>query len=154
MRKMVHQFKYGGGLWLAEDFADFLQGCFRMHYGRAEIDLILPVPLHFRKYFSRGYNQAEVLAAALSERTKIPCRTRLLRRKQGTATQTFLSATARRKNVRNVFHVRDPKHELAGKTILLIDDVVTTGATLNECARLLKEAGARAVHCLTAATGY
>lgn len=151
---MIHQLKYGGGIWLAEDFGDFLQGSFRMHYGRAGIDLILPVPLHFRKYFSRGYNQAAVLAETLSSRTKTTCRTGLLRRRHGTTTQTFLSPSARRKNVRNVFHIRDPKHELVGKTILLIDDVVTTGATLNECARLLKEAGAKAVYCLTAASGY
>ena len=112
-------------------------------------DMILPVPLHWKRRQIRGYNQSERLAAGLFPEYK--CDTKFLKRKRYTQSQTKLKRTDRRKNVADAFVLRSPE-KIAGKSVLLIDDVVTTGATLNECARTLKENGAVQVFAIAIAT--
>jgi ComF family protein len=116
----------------------------------SEADLIIPVPLHWRRLWMRRYNQAALLAHALSQKTGTRCASRAVRRLHHTPQQKGLSRAARRRNVRNQFAVRNPA-EIAGRRIVLVDDVWTTGATLLSIARCLKEAGARQVFALTAA---
>ncbi len=112
-------------------------------------ELIVPVPLFWLKKMRRGYNQAQILAEAVSRETGIPVLDGL-RRTRFTRTQTRLSDKRRTGNVQGAFDVRWPD-AVAGKKILLVDDVMTTGATIQECARTLKEAGADRVYSLVAA---
>jgi ComF family protein len=104
-------------------------------------DKIVPVPLHRNRLRSRGYNQAALLAKEISAHVGIPVNWDDLKRVKNTVSQVHLSASARRENLKNAFDVsRESAFE--GAKVLLIDDVVTTGATMNACARALKRAGA------------
>lgn len=115
-------------------------------------DLIVPVPLHYRRLAARGYNQSGWLAAALSRRTRVPVRIDILKRRKPTPSQGGLSPKARHRNVAGAFAVRRGRESaLAGKTVLLVDDVLTTGATLTGCTRTLLKAGAARVDVLTLA---
>jgi ComF family protein len=100
---------------------------------------VVPVPLHWtRRYWERGFNQSEILARCLARSLRIPCYPKCVRRLRRTPRQTYqLSVAARRENVRGAFRAR-AGYDLAGKTVLVVDDVVTTGATVNEVARALK----------------
>jgi len=113
-------------------------------------NLIVPVPLHPDRLRERGFNQALLLAEAFFPDLKNRISSSLLTRSKWTAPQTTLSGSARRKNLKNSFHV-DPGKNLTGKKILLVDDVFTTGTTVNECARVLVKAGAYEVQVLTLA---
>ena len=106
-------------------------------------DYLVPIPLHRRKLRERGYNQAELIARGLSEVTNIPVRADLVRRKKFTQTQTMLSLEERKKNLDDAFEVRaSDLSEIRGKTFILIDDIITTGATIESCGRELRAAGA------------
>jgi ComF family protein len=108
----------------------------------AEVDCIIPVPLHRRRQRARGFNQAELLARVVGRWLRLPVETRLLQRVTDTPSQTGLTPAQRVENVRGAFAVRS---KLDRKRILLVDDVCTTGATLDACARVLKRAGAASV---------
>jgi adenine/guanine phosphoribosyltransferase-like PRPP-binding protein len=112
-------------------------------------DGIVPAPLHWRRYWQRGFNQSYLLARRLSRRIGIPV-VRALRRVRATTSQAGLSDSARRRNVAQAFRVRR-RARIEGKRILLIDDVMTTGSTASACARALKRGGAARVSLLTVA---
>jgi ComF family protein len=114
-----------------------------------EFDAVVPVPLHWRKKWSRGFNQSELLARFIARRYSLPV-VPALRRRQATAAQAGLTNAARRENVAHAFAVRS-RDRVAGKRILLIDDVMTTGATAAACARVLRRAGAASVTLLALA---
>ncbi|MEW6325889.1 MAG: ComF family protein, partial [Nitrospirota bacterium] len=114
------------------------------------VDAVLPVPLHVERLREREFNQALALAQALSRRTGWPVWWDLLERTRATPAQVGLDAVERRRNVKGAFAARDPAR-LEGKRVVLVDDVLTTGSTLNECARTLKRAGAVSVAVLTIA---
>lgn len=117
-----------------------------------EADVIVPVPLHYVRLASRGFNQSAWLAGALARRSGTPLCVDLLKRTRRTPTQGGLSARARRRNVAGAFTVRPRRAGLVqGKRVLLVDDVLTTGATLSACTRALKRAGARHVDILVLA---
>ncbi len=106
-------------------------------------DLIAPVPLHRSRHFSRNFNQADLLARRLGRALGLPVHSRLLARTRRTAAQSGLDAGQRRRNIRGAFVCREQRSiDLAGKHVALIDDVMTTGATLAECCRTLRRAGA------------
>ena len=107
-------------------------------------DTVIPVPLHWLRYWKRGYNQSEVLARGLAARLQLPCRTGWLRRIRNTPKQTAQTPAARRENVRGAFRT-GRSADLSGRTILLVDDVLTTGSTCSEAARALRDAGAKNV---------
>lgn len=117
------------------------------------IDIIIPVPLHSARLFKRKYNQSAVLADGLSELCHIPANYSLLKKIKHTAPQIQCSGKQRLKNVKDAFQVISPE-QIRGKRIVLIDDVYTTGATLTECAKALKKAGAKSVDALTVARVY
>jgi ComF family protein len=116
----------------------------------AEADLILPVPLHRKRLWERRFNQAAVLAASLSVQAGKPWHADVLQRINPTTSQVGLTAEERRKNVRRAFDVpMDRRHVIDGKTVLLVDDVRTTGATASACAETLRKAGAAHIDVLS-----
>ena len=148
-------FKYGGCSKDAEYYADELANRFLYRVREWEPDVIVPIPIYWRRAWFRGYNQAEQLASVLGEKWGLPV-CELLRRTRGTAPQKALDPAERRRNLRQVFAIDE---ERPGKPdyrrILLIDDVYTTGATLDTAAHVLKEAGAERVFglCLCIGSG-
>lgn len=115
-----------------------------------DIDMITAVPLHRFRFMKRKYNQAGLLAKSLSQKIKKPYIPQALIRIRHTKSQGHMKAVERKKNVAKAFAVKDT-HLIKGKTILIIDDVFTTGATLNECAKTLLKAGATSIYVLTLA---
>ena len=115
-------------------------------------DLLVPVPLHYTRLAQRGYNQAGWLAQSLARRANIPVSVDALKRTKATPSQGGLSASARRRNVAGAFDLRPGRvGRVAGKRIVLVDDVLTTGATLSGCTRALKKGGAARVDVLVLA---
>jgi ComF family protein len=147
LRGLIHLMKYDGVKVLAGGFGVWLAEAMPRN---ARFDAIVPVPLHWRRYFQRGFNQSELLARELGRRTGLPVRTEVLRRERGTGKQSLLADMERWANVKGAFAVRRGAR-VEGQRLVLIDDVLTTGATLNDCARALKEAGAAHVSTLTLA---
>jgi competence protein ComFC len=117
-----------------------------------KFDMVMSVPLHKQREYSRGYNQAYLISKAVGRDLKLPERSYLLKRLRNTDTQSLLDRKERRRNIMNAFTVTKPD-EVKGKSILLVDDIMTTGFTLDECARMLKEAGAASVTAAVVATG-
>lgn len=113
-------------------------------------DLILPVPLHVARLRERGFNQAVLLARRIGKRLGVATDARLLRKTRPTPPQATLKIDERRKNLKGAFRLEDPS-QVSGWSVLLVDDVATTGATLHEAARVLKQAGAARVEALVAA---
>jgi ComF family protein len=146
LRKLIHLFKYSGVVPLAAPFGRFLAQVLPRDQ---RFDVIVPMPLHWRKRWQRGFNQAELLAKEIARRWNVPIE-RAVRRRRGTVAQAGLSNAQRRKNVAHVFETRKGK-PLEGKRVLLVDDVFTTGATASSCARVLKRAGAAHVTLLALA---
>ena len=115
-------------------------------------DVLVPVPLHNWRLFKRRYNQAALLVAKLTQLSHVQGEYQTLLRRRATVNQGRFGRTGRRRNVRGAFWVPEPrKRRVDGKTVLLVDDVMTTGSTVSECARVLKRAGARYVDVLTVA---
>jgi ComF family protein len=150
MRTLIHQLKYADrhdartlfGRWLAEAGRELQVG----------IDVIVPVPLSRWRLLSRRFNQAAVLARELSRQTGLALDPHLLQRQRSTKTQVGLTHDQRRRNVAGAFSVpRGRRAALQGRSVLLVDDVITTGATVEACARSLKRAGAARVDVLALA---
>lgn len=150
--QMIQHFKYR----YVEDLEETLDHCMIEFFCRGRsrtlvADLIVPVPLHPRRYAERGFNQAERIANQLGRFLVIPVFS-LLTRSRSTAQQARLSRDERKKNVVNAFRCKKPE-QVKGKIILLVDDVFTTGSTLQECAQALREAGAVNVSSFSIARG-
>ena len=146
LRELIHVFKYGRVQTLAKPLGRFLASALPREQ---TFDVIVPMPLYWRKRWRRGFNQAALLARELARRTHIPV-SNALRRVKDTAAQAGLTNAKRRRNVSGAFRARN-KTALSGQRVLLIDDVLTTGATAASCARALRAAGARQVTLLTLA---
>ena len=157
VRGLIHLLKYEGvtpvagllGSMLAEAMRELLAG------REAVNPLLIPVPLHLSRRQSRGFNQAELIARAagkcLSPRLEVA--TGILRRKRDTLSQVGLSCEERRQNVQGAFRISDPAR-VKGRILIVVDDVMTTGATLSECAGVLKQAGAERVWAATVARAF
>jgi competence protein ComFC len=150
VRRIVLDFKYGGQIYLRHLIGRWLCDAMKDERLRTrEFDLIVPVPLHAARQRERRFNQAELLAQILSAHISIKSKS-ILQRVRYTTTQTAFDRAERMKNLRNAFRLRK-KADVRGLRVLLVDDVLTTGSTLSECARILTKAGARSVHAATAA---
>ena len=146
-QKIVHSLKYSGVQALGVDIGRQLGALLNEKGVRA--DALVPIPLHKRKLRERGYNQAELIARGISEVTRIPLRSDMIRRKKFTQTQTTLSLEERRNNMEEAFFCESS--EVRGKTIILVDDIITTGSTIQSCAGALKKAGALRIIAVSAA---
>ena len=147
LRELIHLYKYGRVQTLAKPLGDLLAAALPRE---ERFDAVTAVPLHWRRQWQRGFNQSELLARAMAARYGIPV-VRALRRVRATVSQAGLSNTRRRENVAMAFACRRGARAVAGKRILLIDDVLTTGSTAAACARALKRAGAAKVALLAVA---
>jgi ComF family protein len=149
---VIHRYKYHRSLWFEPYLASLLVRAAGPVLTAGDWNLIVPVPLHPLKQREREFNQAERLAVRLGRVTGLRTETRLLRRIRPTQTQTLLSRPERAENVRRAFGLH-PNRQLDGERVVLVDDVLTTGATTSACARLLRQAGARNVCVWTVARG-
>ncbi len=142
-RQLLHEIKYRDNrnlaVWMGEMYGEEL-----LKSGIKPADCIIPVPLHRKKQKQRGYNQSEAFAQGLGAKMNIPVNTTALQRRTFTQTQTRKSRWDRWRNVEDVFFISNPE-EIKGKSIMLVDDVVTTGATMEACARTLQLAGAQRI---------
>jgi len=150
--EVIHRYKYQRALWFEPFLADLLARQAGPVLRQEKWDMIVPVPLHSAKKREREFNQAERLASRLSATAHIPVNRRLLQRTQATRTQTRLTRPQRAANVRNAFAIRSGQ-PLHGERIVLVDDVLTTGATTSACAKALSAAGAGEVCVWTVARG-
>jgi ComF family protein len=157
LRALVHLLKYESvlpvapvlGAMLGSSIAELLPGC-----GNT-LPLIVPVPLHKSKRSERGFNQAELIARAAVKRLPqaVEIATGVMVRQRATISQVGLSREERIANMRDAFRIRD-KYRVQGRVVIVVDDVMTTGTTLSECARVLKQAGAERVWAATVARAF
>lgn len=146
----IKSFKFYDNLQSAPQFAEVMAEAVKKAYSHEEFDIISFVPLHPKKLRERGFNQSYILAKELSELLLIPCDELLIKTKDNPP-QHKTEAKDRKKNVSGVYKAVS-KDKLRDKRILLVDDIITSGHTLGECARILREGGAARVCCVTFAT--
>jgi ComF family protein len=155
---VIHCFKYKGKIQLAMPLGGLLLAALLRYWHKEQIDIVIPVPLYPGRLKKRGFNQAFLPLLKwtnAAKRLKLECpaiqiEKQALRRNRATAPQTGLGRAQRLRNIKNAFSVREP-HKIYGKRILLVDDMYTTGATVNECARVLYDHGAMQIDVLTVA---
>ena len=150
IKNIVHQCKYKNKYLVARSMGEMLGKVFLEEQPFSENNLIIPVPLHYRKKIQRGYNQSDYIVRGLSKITGIPASFSAIKRVKNTKTQTGLHLPDRKENMKNAFFVKNPKI-IEHKSIILVDDVITTGATISECAKMLKAAGADSVYAVSLA---
>jgi ComF family protein len=152
LRDLIHRFKYGGHFHLRRVLTEFLLEAMQdSRLKETPIDCLVPVPLHPTRLRERGFNQADALAESLSKRARVPV-WQCVERRLYTDTQTRFDRTERMRNLRNAFVLRK-NCNVRGKHLVLLDDVLTTGSTLHECALVLRAAGAESVRAVTVARG-
>ena len=151
-RECIHRFKYNGALWLGPELAELLVAAARERIEWEKVDCVAPVPLFPARERERTFNQAEWLARRLVRVLPAALSTGNLRRVRDTPTQAFLNAAERAENVHGAFVLRRPA-EFMKRRVVVVDDVFTTGATTNECARVFRAAGAGSVMVLTVSRG-
>ncbi len=150
IQSVIHALKYENRFKIGLFLGDILGKRIKDEMVNWQIDAIIPVPLHRLKRAERGYNQSLYIAEGLSKRTNIPLLKNAVKRRRFTESQTKLNLSEREKNVKDAFSVR--KHDkIKNKNVLLIDDVITTGATINECGNALLKGGAKSVYAASVA---
>lgn len=151
-RECIHLFKYKARLGLLKPLSRLMQNFTNLYLKPYKFDIIVPVPLHRNRLRQRGFNQAELLARKLAEYTGLPVCAKAVKRVKPTLAQTGLSKTKRFANLKAAFEISDAA-SVAGKKVLIIDDVFTTGSTVAECAKVLLKAKAKSVSALVLARG-
>jgi ComF family protein len=150
LQHIIHSLKYNQrflvGYFLGKELGNALKPVIL----NWNIDIIVPIPLHHLKKAERGYNQSFYIAKGLSVVTKLPINNRIIKRKKFTQSQTTMNLKERQENINGAFTIKS-KNKLSGKNILLIDDVITTGATTSECGKILLQHGANKVYAASVA---
>ena len=146
---LIHALKYSNAKYLADPLAEYMAEYFLKR--KLKADVIIPVPLHEKRFKRRGYNQAEVLANALGSKLGLPVLREAVERVVDNKTQRKLGYTERRENIKGAFKVIGGK-ELKGKTIILVDDVLTSGATIEECSKVIKKHATKIIALTVART--
>ena len=149
-RNMILDYKFNRSIWLRNDFVLLMEAAARRRFDLDAVDMVCPMPLTLFHRLDRGYNQCAYLARELARRIAREDRADIVRRTGHPRRQAGLTEKERRENERGTFAIRHAE-AIVGKTVLVVDDVLTTGATLSECARALKDAGAQRVFALTLA---
>jgi ComF family protein len=156
VRTAIHAFKYNGDYFWLDQLTDWLEEGYRDWAAMESWDALVPVPLYWTREWRRGFNQARELAQELSRRVKVPCQD-VLTRSRATGKQARLERAGRLRNMRRAFRLKKSwwgrRFDVEGKSLLIIDDVFTTGATAEACARVLQQYGAKRVAVLTVARG-
>ena len=149
-QEMIHHFKYKGKVSAGKSLGIRLAQELKKQ-SVSDVACLIPVPLHKARKRERGFNQSEIVAESLGAELNLKIEKNILSRIKNTRDQTKLSIEERKQNVAGAFQVQDKQKILQGQKIILVDDVITTGATLNECARVLKQAGAKEILAVTIA---
>jgi ComF family protein len=150
LKEIIHQLKYRSHPSLARPLARRLAELYQLHFAHIRAELVIAVPLHRSRERERGFNQAFELARHFAGLVGVPVERGCLLRVRPTKVQAGLSRRERRLNLKGAFEVKRVAG-IKGRNVVLVDDVFTTGATLNECARILKQGGAQSVNGLTVA---
>ena len=149
-REIINGYKFKNSIWLRDDFVDWIEAAVRSRFDVAAIDAVIAIPTTLSHRINRGYNQSALLAESLAKRLDRCFLGRAVARTGHPKRQSSLSEEERAENVKGTFVVREPEL-VRGRTILLVDDIMTTGSTLSECAKTLKDAGAWRVWSVTLA---
>nr|WP_244154861.1 ComF family protein [Rodentibacter heidelbergensis] len=147
LSQLIHRFKFQKQFWLDHTLARLLLLALyeaRRINGLTFPQAIIPIPLHHFRHWQRGYNQADLLAKILSRWLEIPCLSHIVKRTKHTPTQRGLTATARRQNLKNAFNI-EYDAPFPYQRVALVDDVITTGSTVNEVAKLLRQLGVQEI---------
>ena len=150
VRRAVLRFKFAGCSCYSRRLGGIMSECAENNLDCGSIDMISCIPLSRKRMHDRGYNQAELLAKEISKKVGVEYLPTLKKIRHNTAQSTIKDSKQRAANVIGAYRVIDAE-KVKGKYILLVDDVVTTGSTVSECARILKKSGAKAVYCVTLA---
>ena len=150
LQHIIHSLKYKGRFLIGTFLGQELGKKIKKEIQNWNIHLILPVPLHQLKKAERGYNQSFYIAKGLSKELNIPVSSKILTRKKYTQSQTKMNFIERQQNIEKAFKVNNEK-KIEGKNILVIDDVITTGATISECGRVLLNSGANRIYAASVA---
>ena len=148
LRTTIHHFKYRKQTGVLSEMNLLLEKYFQENPEFCQGFTVSPIPLHFNKMKERGFDQAFLIARQVAKVLKLPLEGGLLRRVKATSPQATMTRAERARNIKGAFEINRPEHVL-GKDILLVDDVFTTGATVNEAAKILKKNGARKVYVFT-----
>lgn len=150
LQKIIHELKYKQRFQIGVFLGEVIGEKVKEKIDEWIIDLIIPVPLHPAKKAERGYNQSDYIAKGLSNKLNISYSTKIIKRKKYTTSQTKLHSDKREENVKDAFLIKK-KDLIKNKNILLVDDVITTGATINSCGKVLKENGAKQIYAASVA---
>jgi ComF family protein len=150
LQHIIHALKYDKKFQVGTFLGKMLGELYKSQFHRWNVNMIIPIPLHHLKKAERGFNQSYFIAKGISKTTIIPLRIRTIKRARFTQSQTTMTLKEREENVEGAFEVRKMEN-VKRKNILLVDDVMTTGATINECGRVLLEAGANQIYAATVA---
>lgn len=146
IHSLKYQKKFKAGIFLGRVMGEF----YKDKISDWNIDVIIPIPLHRLKKLNRGYNQSYYIASGLSRVTLLPVLNKVVIRQKNTSSQTNMNLKEREENISNAFKVKHSRM-IESKNILLVDDVITTGSTINECGKVLKEAGAAKIYAMSSA---
>ena len=149
-REIINGYKFRDRIWLRDDFVDWIEAAVRSRFDVSAIDAVVAIPTTLGHRINRGYNQSALLAESLAKRLDRRFLGRAVARAGHPKRQSSLSEEERAENVKGTFVVREPSL-VRGRTILLVDDIMTTGSTLSECSKTLKAAGVWRVWSVTLA---
>jgi ComF family protein len=150
IQSYIHSIKYNKRFLNAQFFGELIAQKLNAQISSWNVDYLVPVPLHQLRKTERGFNQSKYIANGISKKTNIKVRNNILRRVKYTETQTNLTLTEREQNIAEAFKVRY-QNTVRNKSFLIVDDVITTGATIRECGKVLLDAGANKIYACSAA---
>lgn len=150
LQHIIHSLKYNQRFLVGKFLGKKLGDSIKSILNEWSIDIIVPVPLHHLKKAERGYNQSFYIAKGISETAKLPINNRIIKRKKFTQSQTTMNLIERQDNINGAFKIKNGE-KLSGKNVLLIDDVITTGATTSECGKVLLDRGVNKIYAASVA---